>query len=63
VTPSDDRLFQERAEDEAIEEVGDPIEVRKMQFINRWVRIEHHRPIARQELDDLIKLVRKQGVA
>jgi hypothetical protein len=44
--------------DVAAEEVGDPIEARCDQLIYRWVTLPHLRPVARQELRDLIAFVK-----
>jgi hypothetical protein len=39
---------------EAVEEVGDPIQVWSAQFVNRWVFLSHQRPSALRELKELI---------
>lgn len=44
---------------EAIEEVGDPVEVNCRQFVNRWVLLPHHRPAALNELRALIAQSRR----
>lgn len=58
----DSPLFGPDASDEpveAIEEVGDRLQIWSRQFVNRWVSLRHQRPAALAELELLIAQVKK----